>query len=127
MTNIKQTYFIKAPIKKVWQALVDPKIINKWGGGPTKMSDKVGFKFSLWGGDIHGKNTEVIPGKKLVQDWMSGEWEHYSKVTFNMLEEKSETKVELIHENIPDKEARDIAEGWKDYYINPLKELLENS
>lgn len=126
MKTIKQTYLINSPVEKVWQALIDPKIIEDWGGGPAKMSAEVGFEFSLWGGDIHGKNIEVIPNTKLVQDWMAGKWKEYSKVTFNLSEEDGKTKVELIHENIPDKEAKEIEDGWKRYYLGPLKKLLEN-
>ena len=54
---IKQHYVIKAPVAKVWRSFVDPKVIDSWGGGPAKMDDKVGTKFSLWGGDIYGINT----------------------------------------------------------------------
>jgi activator of HSP90 ATPase len=127
MKTVKQTYLINAPIEKVWQALVDPKIIDDWGGGEAKMSEEENFEFSLWGGDIHGKNIEVIKGKKLVQDWMAGEWEEYSKVTFNLSKDGNKTHVDLIHENIPDNEAKEIEDGWKRYYLGPLKELLENS
>lgn len=126
MKTIKQTYLINASRDKVWQALVDPKIIDGWGGGPAKMSEGVGFKFSLWGGDIHGKNIKVLKEKQLVQEWISGDWEQPSKVTFNLSEESNKTKIELIHEGIPDDSAKDIKDGWIKYYLGPLKELLEN-
>ena len=127
MKSVKQTYLINASLEKVWQALVNPKIIDEWGGGEAKMSEEKGFEFSLWGGDIHGKNIEVVKNKKLVQDWMSGEWEEYSKVTFNLSEDNGKTKLDLIHENIPDNEAKEIEDGWRRYYLGPLKELLEHS
>lgn len=125
MKTIKQTYLISAPKDKVWQALVDPKIIDDWGGGPAKMKDEEGFEFSLWGGDIHGKNVIVLKEKQLVQEWVSGDWEQPSKVTFNLSKEGDKTKIELIHEDIPDKDVKDIDDGWKRYYLSPLKELLE--
>ena len=92
MKTIKQTYLINAPLENVWQSLVDPKIIDDWGGGPAKMSEENGTEFSLWGGDIHGKNIEVIPNKKLVQDWKEDDWDNYSKVTFTLKEEGDKTK-----------------------------------
>lgn len=91
------------------------------------MEAKEGFEFSLWGGDIHGKNIEVVPNKKLVQDWMSGKWEDYSKVTFTLSGQDNKTKIDLLHENIPNNEAKEIEDGWKRYYLGPLKKLLENS
>lgn len=52
-----------APLEKVWQALVDPKVIDMWGAGKAKMSDKESDTFTLWDGEVHGKNLEVIPQK----------------------------------------------------------------
>lgn len=123
--TIRQTYHINASAEKVWHALVDAKAIDNWGGGPAKMNSKKNAEFSLWGGDIHGKNIEVIPEKKLVQEWMSGSWDKYSKVTFILNGKESKTHVELIHEDVPDKEVIEIEDGWKQYYMEPLKEWVE--
>ena len=129
MKTIKQTYFIKSVLSKVWAALVDPKQIDEWGGGPAKMDDKVNTKFSLWGGSIWGTNTNIELQKKLVQDWYSDsnnrKWESPSIVTFELKEEKDGVNLTLLHENIPDADAKDIEEGWKSYYLGPLKDYLE--
>lgn len=125
--TIRQTYLINSPISKVWKALVDPKQIDAWGGGPSKMSDEVGFKFTLWGSQIFGKNLLVSKHKKLVQEWWSGKdrWDEPSTTTFSLSEENGKTKLELVHENVPEKNAKDINSGWKDFYLGPLKQLLE--
>ena len=126
MKSIKQRYEINASVDKVWDALVNPKTIDKWGGGPAKMNDQEGFEFEFWGGDIYGKNKEVIKNKKLVQEWFSGKWEKPSIVTFLLESLEDNIKVELIHTDIPDEEADDIEQGWKDYYMIPLKQLVES-
>lgn len=126
MKKITQKYVIKSPIQEVWKALVDPKYIEGWGGGPAKMSDKVGSNFSLWGGDIHGKNIEVVINKKLVQEWFSGKWSKPSVATFNLSSKNDETTIEFTHENVPEEEFKDIEQGWCDYYLGPLKDYLEN-
>lgn len=125
MKVIKQKYIINAPIEKVWKALVDPRDIDSWGGGPSKMNDKEGFKFEFWGGDIFGKNIEVVPTKKLVQEWQYRGWKNPSIVTFNLSSKGDKTEAELIHEDVPDSEASDINQGWKDYYLGPLKDYVE--
>lgn len=127
MKKIIKKYLINTSVEKVWESLVDQKIIEKWGGGPAEMSDKENVKFKLWGGDIHGKNTEVIINKKLVQDWYGGAWVEPSKATFILTKKGNETILELIHENVPDNEARDIDRGWDDYYLGPMKEFLEKN
>ena len=126
MKALKQRYEIKAPIGTVWQALVDPEIIEKWSGGPAKMSDKESFEFSLWGGDIHGKNIKVVKNKELVQDWYGGDWDQPSKVTFRLSEDQGVTEVNLIQENVPDEEFEDIEDGWKQFYLGPILDFLEN-
>ncbi len=127
MKSIKQTYKINAPVDKVWNALVNPSVIEKWGGGPVEMNDQEGSEFKLWGGDIYGKNIKVIKNKMLVQEWIEGDWDKPSIVTFNLSDSDGKTTVELIHTDIPDNQAKDIEEGWKDYYMIPLKELVESS
>jgi activator of HSP90 ATPase len=125
MKNIKQVYKIKAPIKEVWQALINPKIIAKWGGGPAKMTPKEGANFTLWGGDILGKNIKVVKEKELTQEWLEKGWKKPSEVTFKLIEGQNQTKVILIHKNIPGERAADISQGWKDYYLGLMKEYLE--
>ena len=126
MKSLQQIYTIKAPIIKVWEALVDPKIIDQWGGGPAKMHQKEGDTFSLWGGDVHGTNIKVKPPTFLEQDWYGGEWGAPSKVTFTLTAQSvTSTKIVLIQDGIPDSDFEDIRDGWKQYYLGPLKELLE--
>ena len=125
MKIIKQTYFIKAPIERVWQALVDPKEIEGWGAAPAKMDDKIGTQFSLWGGDIYGKNIELKAPTKLKQEWYGGSWPKPSIVTFTLTPEKTGTRLDLIHEDVPDEEVDDFADGWESYYCGAIKEYLE--
>ncbi len=125
MKTIKQTYHIDAPIEKVWQALVDPKIVNKWGGGPAKMDEEVGTKFEFWGGDIWGKNIKVVKGQSLEQEWYGGKWKEPSIVTFSLKPDKNGTRVDLHHSNIPDDEVDGIDDGWNGYYLGAIKKLLE--
>ncbi len=125
--TIKKVYNISATIDQVWNALVDPITIDKWGGGPSKMNNVVGSDFELWNGDIFGRNIEVIPKRKLVQEWFGGDWPKASIVTFKLKEDENGTILELEHVEVPDDEIDDIDQGWDDYYIGPLKKMLENA
>jgi len=125
MDVIIQRYTVLAKPDKVWDALVNPKTIEKWGGGPAVMKDKVGFDFSLWGGDIYGKNIEIENEKKLVQEWYSGEWSRPSVVTITLNADGHCTEIVLEHKDVPAEEMKEISEGWKDFYFEPIKKLLE--
>ena len=126
MKPIRQTYEMKASVREVFDALTKPDIIESWSGGPAQMDDKESTKFKLWNGQIHGTNVEVVPDKKLVQHWYGGKWDKPSKVTFNLAENnKGTTTVELIHENVPDKENAFISRGWEKYYLGKMREWFE--
>jgi len=122
---IKKKYEISAPIGEVWNALVDPDVIDKWGGRAVKMDAEVGAEFQLWDGDIYGKNIEVVKERKLIQEWFSGDWPKPSIVTFTLQIQDHGTILELEHVDVPDEEIDDVDQGWDTYYIGPMKELLE--
>ena len=122
---IKQKYLINAPIEKVWDALTNPAIIDKWGGGPSKFEKRVGGKFSFWGGDIWGKNIKVIPKKELVQEWYGGNWDKPSIASFKLTHKDGCTTLYLTHSKVPEKEFDSIDQGWDEYYLGPIKALLE--
>lgn len=127
MTPISQTYHIDASIEKVWDALVNSKSIDAWGGGDAVMSDRL-EAFSLWDGEIHGKNLEVIPNKKLVQEWFA--WDETlgtSTVTFTLSQDGKETVVELEHAGVPESEYEDVESGWKNFYMEPLIAYVEGT
>lgn len=101
---------MRASAEKVWNALVDPMLIERSGAGPgLAMDEGPGTAFRLWGRDIHGRNLEEP-----------------SLVTFSLSEKAGATEVVLTHENLPHCEAESIDEGWDDCYIYPLKELAES-
>lgn len=127
MKSIKQTYTIHASVEEVWKALTDPKYIDGWGGGPAKMNEEEGFEFELWGGDVWGKNVEVIPSKLLVQQWFGGKWDKPSIATFKLSSKDNETRVDFTNNDVPDAEFPDIEKGWRDYYLGPLKDYLEDN
>ena len=69
MKNFKKYYVIPAEPEEVFYALTNPFTIELWTGYPATMNTEVGTEFSLWEGDITGKNLEIITNKKIVQEW----------------------------------------------------------
>ena len=124
--NIHKSCTINAPRDAVWAALTDPETIMRWGAGPALMAAVPGFEFSLWNGDIHGKVLEVDPGRSMLQEWYGGDWEAPSLVSFALIEEpEGATRLELENTGVPHADGADIDAGWDDYYLRPIKELLE--
>ena len=125
MKPIHIVYEIAASPAKVWKALTVNKEIEQWSGASAEMNPKPGTEWSLWDGEIIGNNIEVIINTRLVQNWKEKNWKTFSLVTFSLTKSKEGTTLDLVHENVPAKSYKSIEQGWHDYYLGPLKDLLE--
>ncbi|MEA3317770.1 MAG: SRPBCC domain-containing protein [Bacteroidota bacterium] len=128
MKSYKQYFEISASQDEVFSALTNPFTIELWSGYPTIMDNKEGTEFSLWEGNIVGKNIEIKTNKLLVQEWYFGEntpQKDASIVTIKLFSSKKGTSVEVNHINIPDIDYENIAMGWNDYYMGAIKKFFE--
>ena len=125
MKNLKKYYKIKATPSEVYAALTNPFSIEIWTGEEAVMSTNAGDDFSLFSGDIVGRNLQFEPDNKLIQEWYFGDQKEPSVVTLTLFPEKQFTKIELLHTNIPDDAFNDINQGWDDSYFGSLKEFFE--
>jgi len=126
--TISQTLTFRATPHAVYEALIAAKQHASFTGGSAKISRKVGGKFSVFGGSITGKNLEVVPDKKIVQEWRIDEWPKGVKsvVTFVLARTKGGSRLTLTHAGVPNTHVDTIAKGWKDYYWGPMQELFCN-
>ena len=125
MKDFKKYYIIPAEPEEVYMALTNPFTIELWTGYPAIMDENIGTEFSLWEGDITGKNIEIEKNKKIIQQWyFDGQLEE-SIVTIKIFTNKKGTQVELIHKNIPDEVFDNIKEGWNDFYFGAIKAFFE--
>ncbi len=125
--TIRQTVTIKAAPHDVYEALMDSKKHSQFTGGKAVISRKVGGKFTAYDEYAEGVNLELVPDKKIVQSWRASDWPegHYSKATFALEATAAGTKLTFTQTDIPEEFAADVAQGWRDYYWAPMKEMLE--
>ncbi len=123
--DYKNYYTIKSTPDQIYLALTNPLTIHLWSGEEAEMEDKEGSEFSLFEGSIVGKNLELIPGEKIVQQWYFGEEGEPSVVSIKLHPKGVNTSLELRHINIPDEDFDDIVEGWNEVYMNRLKEFYD--
>ena len=120
MKTFKKTFIINAEPSDVYAALTNPFTIELWSGYPAVMSAEPGSEFSLWEGDITGKNLEFVPDNKVVQEWYFGEQSERSIATISIQPFRQDSQVTVEHTNIPDDDFEEIAEGWREYYIGAI-------
>lgn len=116
---------IIADPEEVFAALTNPFQIELWSGYPADMKPEAGYVFSLWEGDITGVNLEVVPNKRLVQEWFFGEQDEQSIVCITLKKAGGRTLLDLNHTHIPEDVYEEITEGWRDYYLGSVKSMLE--
>ena len=126
MKDFKKHYTIKkATAEEVYNALTNPFTMELWTGYPAKMDTQPGSEFSLWEGDIVGRNIEFVHNKKIVQEWYFGDQEKQSIVTIELFPDKKGVSVRLTHTNIPDEAYENMIEGWNNFYFENLKRFFD--
>ncbi len=124
MKTFKKTFKINAEPSDIYAAITNPNTIELWSGYPAVMSEEPGSEFSLWEGDITGRNLEFFKDKKVVQEWYFGDQPEKSIVTITIQPDREDSLVTVEHTNIPDPDFTDIAEGWREYYIGAIINFL---
>jgi activator of HSP90 ATPase len=87
------------------------------------MSTEPGSEFSLWEGNIVGRNIAFEEGKKIQQEWYFGDQETPSIVTIKLHQHKLGCSAELLHSNIPDEVYEEMVQGWNENYFAMLEEF----
>jgi activator of HSP90 ATPase len=125
MKDFKKYYTIPAPPEEVYLALTIPLSIKLWSGAEAEMSTIPNSDFSLFDGDITGKNLAFEENKKIVQQWFFDGQEEESIVTMKIHEQKKVTSIELLHTNIPDDVYDEFVDGWNTSYFGELFEFFD--
>jgi activator of HSP90 ATPase len=121
MKTICLKYHIPATVQEVYLALTNPFTIELWSGYTAEMSVKAGSEFSLFEGNIIGKNLEFSENELIRQQWYFEGEEKESIVTIQLVPEKKNTVINLVHTNVPDEAYDEMVQGWKKNYFGALK------
>ncbi len=129
MKSLHESVVLNATPQEVYDVLMDSEKHAELIESDAEIENKVGGKFSLWEGGIVGEYVELEPGAKIVQTWRANQdnWPdgHFSKLTFEMKKVEGETEFVIDQEDIPDDDFDNVKNGWKDYYLLPLKKLFK--
>ena len=127
ITTIRQTVIMPVDPEKVYEAFMNAKIHSEFTDSKATCNPTVGGKFTAWDGYISGKNLELEKGKKIVQEWKTTEWpKGYdpSKFELTLKKVKNGTEIIMVHSNVPEEQAAELADGWNESYWIPLKEYF---
>ena len=113
---------IAASTGQVLNAWLNSEEHTKMTGGKAEVSDVIGATFRAWDGYIEGTNLELDPGKRILQNWRTTEFEESDEDSLLeiLFEPESEhTRVTIRHSNLPG-HGMQYKQGWIDNYFEPM-------
>jgi len=127
MSAIHQEIVFKASPDRVYAALTDAKQFSALtGGAPAEISHEAGGAFSCFGGQVVGRNLELVPNRRLVQAWRAGSWGEgvYSIVKFEIEGKGGETRLVFDQTGVPDEAKAHLEGGWQAMYWEPMRKYF---
>ena len=124
--SIHQEVLFKAAPESIYEALMNDEQHSSFTGGPATISRDEGGSFLCHGGQVAGRNIELVKNRRIVQAWRIADWGDgvYSVVRLQLEPQGAETRLILDHDGVPDEKAEAIEAGWHARYWEPLKKHL---
>ena len=118
---------LKAPPDRVYEALLDSKQFAAFSGAPAEIHREAGGSFSLFGGQITGRNVELAPSQRVVQAWRSGGWPEgvYSIVRFELKAQDGGTHIVFDHTGFPPAAKSSLEKGWEEHYWSTMRNYFK--
>lgn len=123
MRTIRQTALIRgATPHDIYLTLMDSRRHTALSGQPAKVSPRVGGAWNV-GHDLEGKHLALTKDRRIVQTWRANNWPAgvHSKATFALAKVAGGTRITFTQTGVPSEFYREIADGWRTYYWNPLR------
>ena len=114
---------IPASPQAIYEAWLDSEQHARMTGSPATASAETGGMFEAWDGYIQGKNLELEPGRRILQEWRTTEFEasDADSLLEVLLQPQGEgTQVTIRHSNLPD-HGMQYQQGWVDAYFTPMQ------
>jgi activator of HSP90 ATPase len=125
-TSLHEEIELKSGPQRIYEILLDAKQFAAFTGMPAEIDPKPGGAFSMFGGQIVGRNVELVPNQRIVQAWRPTHWDPgiYSIAEFAFKPKAGGTLVVLDHKGFPEGDFDHLEWGWHNHYWEPLKKFL---
>jgi uncharacterized protein YndB with AHSA1/START domain len=129
--DISMEELFAVPIDRVWRALIDPRMIERWLMRPDGYEAKVGARFILretsradCRGQVECEVLELSPPNRMVWSWRGAEDPTTTRLVIDLEADEQGTRLKLRHTGESDERTvRGTTVGWTDK-LRALAELL---
>jgi activator of HSP90 ATPase len=121
--SLEVSITLPATAQAIFLAWMSSNDHSQFTGSPAIIDPGIGGKFSAWDGYIQGVTCELNPNVRIVQSWRTSDFPSGSpdsRLEINLKEFIGETLITLVHTNLPDGQADEYREGWRDFYFKPM-------
>jgi activator of HSP90 ATPase len=126
-TSLHQEVAFEAPPASVYDALMSAKAFSAFTSLRAAIDPKPGGAISLFGGQVVGRNIELIASRRIVQAWrVVADFAPgvYSLVKIDLTPRGSGTALVLDHTGFPEGHYDHLYAGWGPRYWTPLRKFL---
>jgi activator of HSP90 ATPase len=119
---VKTEVTFRAPASEIIQTLLDPERVSAWSRSTAIIKPEVGFQYTLFGGNISGKITEITTSM-IQMTWRLREWKegHSANLKLEVTEGPEDSAVKVSWTGIPLGEAETVLNNFNEYYVKPIK------
>jgi uncharacterized protein YndB with AHSA1/START domain len=129
--DISMEELFPVPIDRVWHALTDPGMIERWLMTPNGYEAKVGARFSLretpradCRGQVECEVLELSPPNRMVWSWRGAEDPTTTRLVIDLEADERGTRLTLRHTGESDERTvTGTTDGWT-HKLGALAELL---
>ena len=125
--TIQQSVALPAPAGDLYRMYLDPRRHAAITGSPVTISARPGSPFRAFNRALSGRMLLTRPGRMIVQTWRStgfGAKDIDSILILTFWPRGKSGRIQLVHVNVADRDARGVTEGWKKYYWKPWRTYL---
>lgn len=126
--TIKHILNFRASPSEIYKIFMNSDKHTKLLGRESLISNKIGGKFSIYGGYIDGINLELEQDKKIIQKWRAKEkgWppNQYSKVSILIKSIPNGSQVEFTQFGVPETCYELFNRDWHTFYWNPMEKMF---
>ncbi len=122
--SLKISGTIPASPAEVYAAFLDSRKHGAMTGARASVDATIGGKFTAWDEYISGTIIALNPNQKITQKWRTTDFpvDAPDSVLEILLKEiPNGTKVTFIQTNIPEGQSDQYKDGWKEFYLEPMK------
>jgi activator of HSP90 ATPase len=125
-TAIHYEIDFKSGPQRLYEAILDQKQFAAFSGMPATIDPTPGGAFTQFGGQIVGRNVELVTNQRIVQAWRPAHWDPgiYSIAHFEFKPRAAETTLIFDHTGFPAGDYDALDWGWHNHYWDPLKKYL---